>query len=65
MTHWSFFLLWPIERAKTLRRNRSVPDARGTGLSAGGRTGGQLTGADENEDGEPTAAERGEGIRRR
>jgi hypothetical protein len=35
------------------------------GLSAGGRMGGQLTGADENEDGEPAAAERDGEIRRR
>lgn len=38
---------------------------KGRALSAGGRMGGQLTGADENEDEGSAAAERGEGIRRK
>jgi hypothetical protein len=37
----------------------------GRDLSAGGRMGGQLTGADENGGEEPAAAERDEGIRRK
>ncbi len=62
-THWSFFLLWPTQKGKRHYEEIVVFLTReGRGLSAGGRMGGQLTGAGENGDGEPAAAERGEGI---
>ena len=61
--HWSFFLC-VLTKCDRHYDGIVVFLTRKGGLSAGGRMGGQLTGADENGGGEPTAAERDEEIRR-